>query len=98
MECCPPLHLGVVAVEKEPSGHPWLKSPTLLFGCLNIKTVLFQATQFSLSSRFSFIWPIDKTLLGTSTPSQSGPESEGSEGILHIPQSSRITETSPSGF
>ena len=26
----PPLHLGVVAIKKEPSGHPQLRSPTLL--------------------------------------------------------------------
>ena len=25
------LHLGVVAIEKEPSSHPRLRSPTLLF-------------------------------------------------------------------
>ena len=30
------------------------------------------------------------------TPSQSGPESDGIEGVLHIPQSSNITGASPS--
>ena len=38
----------------------------------------------------SSIWPIDETLTG-----QSGPGSNGHEGVLHIPQSSR-TGASPS--
>ena len=28
--------------------------------------------------------------MGTTTPGQSGPGSSGNEGVLHIPQSSRI--------
>ena len=31
------------------------------------------------------IWPIDGTLIGTTTPSQSGLENNGNEGIFHIP-------------
>ena len=34
---------------------------------------------------------------GATTPSQSGPGSEDNEGVIHIPQSSSITGTSPSG-
>ena len=34
----------------------------------NVKTVLFQVIQFSKSSLFSSIWPIDRTLSGTTTP------------------------------
>ena len=34
--------------------------------------------------------------LGTTTPSQSGPGSNGNEGVLRIPQSLSITGTSPS--
>ena len=30
---------------------------------LNVKTVLFQAIQFSISTQFSSIWPIDRTLI-----------------------------------
>ena len=60
-----------------------------------LKTVLFQAIQFSISTRFSSILPIDRTLSGTNTLGQSWPWSECNEGILHIPQSSRITGTSP---
>ena len=43
----------------------------------------------------SSIWPIDRTL-GTNTPGQSGPESNGNEVVHCIPQSSSITGTSPS--
>ena len=35
-------------------------------------------------------------LSGATTPSQSGPGSNGNEGVLHIPQTSSITGTSPS--
>ena len=63
---------------------------------LYILTVLFQTIQFSLSTQFSSIWPIDKTLSGATTPSLSGPRNDDNEGILHIPQNSSITGTSPS--
>ena len=45
---------------------------------------------------FISIWPIDWTLSGATIPGQSGPGSDGNEEVLHIPQSSRITRTSPS--
>ena len=35
------------------------------------------------------IWPIDKTLSGVTTLGQSKPDSDGNEGILHIPQISK---------
>ena len=66
------------------------------------KTFLFQAIQlswmvlFSISMQFISIWPIDWTLSGVTTLSQSGPGSNGNEEILCIPQSSSITGTSPS--
>ena len=60
------------------------------------KTVLFQAIQFSISTQFSSIWPIDRTLSGATTQAQSGPGSDGIEGVLHITQSSGITGTSAS--
>ena len=41
------------------------------------------------------IQPIDGTLTDTTTPGQSGPWSNGDEGVLHIPQTS-TTGTSPS--
>ena len=58
--------------------------------------VLFQTIQFNISMQFSSTWPIDRTISGATTPGQSGPESDGNEGTLHIPQSYSITGTSPS--
>ena len=43
----------------------------------------------------SSIWPIDRSLLGTTTMGQSGPGSNGNKGVLFIPQSSSITGASP---
>ena len=60
------------------------------------KTVPFQTIQFSISTQFSFIWPIDRTLLGATTPGQSGLGSNGNKEVFCIPQSSRITGASPS--
>ena len=61
-----------------------------------MKTVLFWTIQFHISTQFSSIWPIDQTLLGATTLGQNRPWSDGNEGVLHIPQSSSITEASPS--
>ena len=41
-------------------------------------------------------WTIDRVLSGTTTPIQSGPGSNGNGGVLRIPQSLSIIETSPS--
>ena len=57
----------------------------------------FYFKQFSLRNmRFSSISPIDRTLSDATTPGQSGPGSDGNEKVLHIPQSSSITGSSPS--
>ena len=37
------------------------------------------------------IWPIDGTLTSTTNPGQSGPGSNGNEGVFYIPQSSSLT-------
>ena len=63
---------------------------------MQFKTVLFQDIQFSISMQFSSIWSIDRTLSDATTPGKSGPGSDGNEGVLHIPHSSSITESSPS--
>ena len=63
-----------------------------LYAQLNIKTVLFQTIQLSLSTQFNSIWLIDRTLSGASTRGQSEPGSNGNEGVLYILQSSRIPE------
>ena len=64
----------------------------------NVKTILFQAVQFSLNIQFSFIWPIDMILSGATTSGPSGPVNDGNEGALLILQSSSITKTSQSDF
>ena len=63
------------------------------------KTVQFQTIQFSISTQFkcqTSIWPIDRTLSGATTLGQSRTGSDGNKGVFRIPQSSRITEASPS--
>ena len=60
------------------------------------KTVLFQTIQFSISTLFSSIEPVDMTLSDATSLGQSGPGSDGNERVLHIPQSSSITGASPS--
>ena len=58
--------------------------------------VLFLTIQFSMSfvciqfkMSNSSIWSIDRTLTVATTLGQSGPESDGNDGVLGIPQSSR---------
>ena len=63
---------------------------------IKVKIVLFQAIQISVSTQFSSIWPIARTLSGNTTVGLRGPKSDGNEEVLCIPQSSCITETSPS--
>ena len=60
------------------------------------KTVLFEAIQFSISTQFSSIWPIYRTLLVSTTLGLSGLGIDANEGVLHIPQISGITGTKPS--
>ena len=52
---------------------------------LAYETVLFQTIQFTVSTQFSSIWPLDKSLSGATTPSQSGPGSDGNKGVLSMP-------------
>ena len=73
-------------------------SIVFVFKQLNAKIVLFQTIQFSISTLFSSIWPIDRTLSGVATPGQSGPGSNSNERVIHIPQSSSITGALPSDF
>ena len=44
----------------------------------------------------SYIWHIDRTLSGVTTPSQREPGSNDNEEVLYILKSSSITGTSPS--
>ena len=43
---CPPLYLGAVAIEKEPSGCPWLRSSTLL---IYLNHYIFNLSEYHLS-------------------------------------------------
>ena len=54
------------------------------------------SNQLSISTQFSSIYPIDRTLSGTTILGESGPASDGNEEVLRIPQSSSIIGTSPS--
>ena len=56
---------------------------------------VYSAVPANWTNRKRLIWPIDGALTGTTTLGQSGPGSNGNEGVFHIPQSSR-TEASPS--
>ena len=53
---------------------------------LNVKTVLFQTIQFSISTQFSSVWPIDRTLSGATTLDQWTWEQCQWRGILHSPK------------
>ena len=69
-----------------------IKHKLFIYMQLNVKAVLFQTIQFSISTLFSSIWPIDRNLLGVTTPGQSEPGSDGNKTVLCIPQSSSITD------
>ena len=65
------------------------------FSCQNSSISSYSV---NISTRFSSIWPIGWTLSGATTEGQSGPGSNGNEEVLHIPQSSSISGTSPSNY
>ena len=57
-----------------------IKHKSFVYTQLNDQTVLFKKIQFSISTQFkcqSSIWPIDRTLSGTTTPGQSWPGTNG---------------------
>ena len=53
--------------------------------------IIFQAIQYSISTQFSSIRPIDRTLSVTIITGQSEPGSHGSEGVLSLSQNSSLT-------
>ena len=61
--------------------------------CYTTDTILHQSF---ISPQYSSIWPIHRTLLGATSPGQSGARSSGTEEVLRIPQSSSITGILPS--
>ena len=70
-------------------------SKAFLFQAIQFsQTVLMQTIQFKYA--VSSIQSINRALSGANIWGKSGPGSNGNEGVLYIPQSSRITGTSPS--
>ena len=63
-------------------------SKTVLLQTIQFSTQKqFYFKQFSISTHFSSIWPIDMTLSGATTPAQSGPGSFGQwMRTLHFPK------------
>ena len=52
---------------------------------------------FALSLNVKILfWPLNRTLSGATTPSQSRPRSDSNEVVLYTSQSSNIPEDSPS--
>ena len=65
-----------------------------------VSSITMEYLQFNLTSAIflrtvkwlnSSIWPIDETLSGTITPSQSGPRSNGDEGVHDILKDWRLS-------
>ena len=53
---------------------------------------LFQAIQFSISTQFSSIWPLDRTLSGATTPGQGRPGSMAMKEYSAFPESPALLE------
>ena len=74
-----------------------IKHRSFVYTQLNDQTVLFLTIRFDISHLFahSLKWQtvLFDPLSGAITPSQSGPGSDGNEGVLRISQSSSITGT-----
>ena len=41
---------------------------------------------------FNYIWPIERTFSGATTPDQSGPGSDGNKVVLHIPKATALLD------
>ena len=63
------------------------------FKCQNSS---IETIQYCISTPFNSIRAIDRTILGATTPGQSGPGSDCNERVFHILQISSITGTAPS--
>ena len=70
-------------------------SKTFLFQAIQFsQTVLIQTIQFRISMQFSSIQLTDRALSDATIPGQSGPGSNGNEGVLRTPKTLSITGTS----
>ena len=56
------------------------------------RTVLFQIISFGISTQFSSIWPINRTLSSAITLGQSRPRIDGSKGCSAFPKAPAILE------
>ena len=62
-----------------------------LFFCTQLKSFIFYYKTDNLFAHVvCSIWPIDRTLSGTTTPGQSEPGSNGNEGMPHIPKPPKL--------
>ena len=70
----------------------------LVYGCseLTKRRIYTKALKSNSISPLRNLYAIDRIGSGATTPSLSGPGSNGNEEVLRIPQSSSITGTSPS--
>ena len=92
----PIIQFIVSAVSK--SKNSSLSNNSVLFGIIQFSiSILLKCQNCSISSnsvlhkeKINSIWPIDKAISDATTPGQSGPGSDGNQGVLRIPQSSSI--------
>ena len=59
---------------------------------LNVETVLFHAIHLSISTQFSSIKPIERTVSGATILGHVGPESDGNKEVLAFPKSLAFLE------
>ena len=67
-------------------------SIVLVYKQLNVKTLLFQATQFSISTQFSSIQPIDRTLSGATTRARVDHGAMAMNGNFAFPKAPELLE------
>ena len=73
-----------------------IKHQSFVYSQVNYQTFLLIAVQFSITNFFTVLMsnsssrPVDRILSGSTTPSQSGPESNSNEKVLYFPQSLNI--------
>ena len=67
-----------------------------------VLSIVIQQSQLNIGHLFAHIvcsiWPIDRTLLGATTPGQSEPGSNSNEGVLRIPQISKAGASPTDGL
>ena len=89
-----------IAILKKPPFSPGVCSTCYylhtLIEAFQVLVTEFSPIKICISKHFTCIWSIDKSLSGATTPGQSGPGSDGNEGVLRIPQISSITGIWPS--